>query len=133
MLTAGCAVGGSQATIGPGDSPPIDLPHAGRALVANSLGETLSDLDFAQTPAALRNDLAPTGQSPNDLLVAGDRLLVVNSLSNSLQVCRLNTLETTAEISTGPRSNPWNVEAVGGLAYVTCWASAEVIAIDLGT
>ena len=131
LLLTGCPVGRSAASPAPPDSDQPVLPHVGAAIIANSLGESLSRYDLSTTPASLQINAGLTGQSPNELLIAGDRLLILNSLSNSVQIDDLATLNVRAEYSCGPRTNPWNVAAQGNTLWITCWASQEVIAMDL--
>lgn len=131
LFIAGCAVGNSG--IGPatpsGELPAV--PQGGTVLIANSLSETLSRLDLTTTPARMEPQVALTGQAPNALLLYGSEILVVNSLSNSVQLLDRQTLSQVAEYSLGSRTNPWDAVIVGDTAWVSCWVSQEVVGLDL--
>lgn len=131
MLCTGCAVGTS--TLGP--PGPLDdlpaLPRGGSVVVVNGLGETLSQLDLMASTPVLRNDAALTGQGPNELLLAGDQLVLINSLSNSVTLYDPQSLAVLGEFSTGPRTNPYRGLVRGQTVWITCWVSHELIALDL--
>ncbi|MEO7993192.1 MAG: hypothetical protein ABI743_02240 [bacterium] len=131
LVLSGCPVGASRATPAPPVADAPALPDVASVIIVNSLGESLSRYDPTQSPPALANDLVLTGQSPNDVVLAGDRILVVNSLSNSVGLYDLATLTLQHEWSTGPRTNPWNGLVLGDTAWVSCWASQELVGLDL--
>ncbi len=116
-----------------GDTGPPLSPDAAHLVVANSLGETwwAATLGEQATPI---NTTGLTGQVPNDVDVAGDRLVVVNSGDNTVSVVDPLTGRTLGCIQIGAGSNPWELTVDptdANRAWVTTFVSGEVVELDL--
>ncbi len=132
---AGSATPGPTASPGPSPTPtPTPTPTGGEtwfeAIVANSLGETLSVVGRTR-PREVANDVATTGIAPNDLARRGDELFVVNSLSHSIGVYALPSLTIRRELSTGLGTNPYFMSfRDDSVFYVTLLVSNQVAVMD---
>lgn len=133
-----CSPGTPEPTPTPTETPlpsptpsPAGTPHPWEALVANSLGETLSAVSRSE-PRQIWNDLAETGFSPSEITIQGDRVFVVNSLSHSVGIYRLDDLTLLDEIRIEGSTNPISLELVeGDRAFVSCLLSDELAVVDL--
>ena len=83
------------------------VPDGTRILVANSLGETFSRFIFNNGTYIAQNDIAPTGQAPNQIVVRDGTGYVVNSMSNSILAFDLETLNVLFEASVGTGKSPF--------------------------
>jgi hypothetical protein len=101
ILSSGC---GSSSPTEPGI-----VPDGTKILVANSLGETLSRFTFNNGTYVSQNDIAPTGQAPNQMLARNGVGYVVNSMSNSILAFDLTTLNVLFEASVGAGKSPFNM------------------------
>ncbi|MCF7902321.1 MAG: T9SS type A sorting domain-containing protein [Candidatus Marinimicrobia bacterium] len=98
--------------------------------VLNSLAETVSIWDGESTT----NDVATLGLYPNDMLVKGDSLLVLNSGSHDLQIFDRTNLSQLAVISLPENSNPYEMMLDGaGNVLVSLFQSHHLARIDLNT
>ena len=94
------------------DSEPIlpgEVPDGTKVLVANSLGETISQVNYAAGGKIVQNDIAQTGQAPNQFLVNGNTGYVLNSLSNSVLSFEIDTMAVNFEASVGTGKSPFNM------------------------
>src|SRR5512142_2455946 len=76
-------------------------------LVVNSLGKTLSAIDFTQD--VVLREVADLGNAPNQVVYKDKRVYVVNSLSNNIQVFKDTTLypyPLLGTVSLGAGTNP---------------------------
>jgi DNA-binding beta-propeller fold protein YncE len=97
---------------GCGGSNPVDpgvVPEGTRIIVANSLGETLSQFTYIGGTYSAQNDIAATGQAPNQIIVKGDVCYVLNSLANSVLALDLTTYAVIFEASVGQGKSPYNM------------------------
>jgi len=101
LISSGC---GSANVMEPGV-----VPDGTKVLVANSLGETMSRFTFNNGTYIAQNDIAPTGQAPNQILVRNGTGYVVNSMSNSILAFDLETLDVLFEASVGAGKSPFNM------------------------
>lgn len=87
----------------------------------------------AGCPALARETLWVTGQLPNHLSVANDRMYVVQSGDNNVVALDLLSFEPVARYALPPGSNPWAaaVHPRGAVMAVTEWLSDAVAIIDL--
>ncbi|MEE8578198.1 MAG: hypothetical protein V3T31_13170 [candidate division Zixibacteria bacterium] len=81
------------------------------AYVLNSLGETISRIDL--TDQTVRNDLLAVGSdfgsAPNQIIVHGQKGLVLMSVTNEIQIIDLITESTTGYIDLPVGSNPFRM------------------------
>lgn len=102
-------------TIGCSDEtllPPGEVPEGTRILVANSLGETLSQYIYKDGAYIVQNDIVSTGQAPSQIRVRDNKVYVVNSLSNSILVLDLMTMNVILEASVGTGKSPFNMDFI---------------------
>ena len=104
LLSTGC---GSGTPLDPGI--PVD---GTRILVANSLGETLSQFIYTNDAYLTQNDLMPTGSAPNFILINDDKGYILNSTSNSVLVFDTLTMSVIFEASVGTGKSPYNMAFV---------------------
>ena len=112
--------------------PSRDIPDLEREIfVINGLAETISVIN--PETLEIHNDVLTTGMWPNHLLYYNDRLYLVNSGDNEIEVFNETTFEKVGEIYLGAGSNPWMIiHAEGGSkGYVTNFARGDVAVIDL--
>lgn len=101
-----------------------------RAYVVNGTSETLSIIDLAT--GMVENDAIVLGDSPGALALWDNRLYLVNSASNNIQVIDPETKTTTATIELGADNNPYGLAIAGsGIAYVSNFVSNTVFIVDL--
>jgi len=139
LLIAGCTVGKGSGVFPPAADfnakPSLSADDDGsdhRLLVANGLSETITLIERKSGAWQVTPDILDTGQAPNFMTIRGNTCYLVNSLSNSIQLIDINSLATTGEISTGPGSNPMQIEFIDDTtAIVTCYLSNEAVIIDL--
>ncbi len=75
-------------------------------LVVNGLGETLDVVDLQDSSVALFIDAL--GLFPNDIAVAGNRGIAINSGSNDLYFYDMSTKQRTGTLFLGNGRNPYN-------------------------
>ncbi len=107
----------------------VRVQAADALYVLNSLGETLSYYDGQE----MHNDVAVLGLYPNDLLITGENLLVLNSGTASLQRFTLNDFQLQDTLSLGAQTNPWRMYQSGERLFVSLWASSQVAVVDLAS
>lgn len=103
-------------------------------LVAGSLSEEWGAIALRPEGASMIPERGLVGRAPNDIAVQGERLLVVNSLDNELQIVDLTTGVSIGCVPLGAGANPWDVEldpAAPDRAWVTTWLSGELLEVDL--
>lgn len=100
----------------------------GKIVAFNGLGETISLID--PIDRSIKNDIALTGVSPNHIKQDGDNLYLVNSLSNSIYIYSVSTLELVREVYLGIGINPWMIEYDSNNIYVTSFLKGEVLVIS---
>lgn len=88
---------------------PGEVPDGTKVLVANSLGETISQINYAAGGKIVQNDIAQTGQAPNQFLVNGNTGYVLNSMSNSVLSFEIDTMTVNFEASVGAGKSPFNM------------------------
>ncbi len=88
---------------------PGEVPDGTKVLVANSLGETISQVNYASGGILVQNNIAQTGQAPNQILVNGNTGYVLNSLSNSILSFEIDTMTVNFEASVGTGKSPFNM------------------------
>lgn len=99
-------------SLGCSSSTPTDpgIPAEGtRIMVANSLGETLSQFIYTNSAYLTQNDIMPTGSAPNFILINDDKGYVLNSTSNSVLVFDTLTMSLIFEASVGVGKSPYNM------------------------
>ncbi len=104
--------------------------QSARLWVVNGLAETASRvvLDSAQ----VSNHILTLGIIPNQIVVAGNFLLAVNSGESNIQVFNRHTLVELGTIELGPNRNPWNLAMIdSAVGYVTNFATNTVSKFDL--
>lgn len=123
---APCPIGGAP---GPALSPGGEY-----LLVAHSLGETWEAMDLLADTLETLPGTGFTGQAPNDIEVAGNRMYSVNSLDNSVSVVDLATGRTLGCIAIGASTNPYELEidpADPARGWLTTFLSGELVELDL--
>lgn len=145
VIFCGCTVGRGNGGGGGGGvfppnadisaEPPLGTNDDGRdyrILVANGLGETLTQIARTDGIWNTTQAVMETGQSPNQLVYHNDLCYLVNSLSNSIQIFDPVTFETIREISTGASTNPMYLDFVdSNTVIVTCHLSNDVLLVDI--
>lgn len=121
------------------DDNPARCAAPGRTpalFVVNTLAETLTRFDLSarqvtcQTVTLGRVDAVA---QPNAGVVHGDRLYVVNSGTNSVEVFSLPGLSRVGEVDCGAGANPYGIAIEGGHAFVTALLSGELLRVDLSS
>ncbi|MCF7796163.1 MAG: T9SS type A sorting domain-containing protein [Lentisphaeria bacterium] len=98
--------------------------------ILNSLAETISIWDGETTT----NDASTVGLYPNDMLIKGDSLLVLNSGSHNLQIFNRHNFNLLADIPLPENSNPYEMTLDGtGNVLVSLFQSNQLARIDLTT
>jgi YVTN family beta-propeller protein len=110
-------------------TPPARIPWS--LLVANSTGYTVSAVDPAAGTVTL--DAFKTGKAPNQVAIAGGKIFVVNSLSNSVQVLDTAAFAPLGTIEIGTGANPMNILVSGTKGYVACLLTNDVRVVNLAT
>ena len=115
-----------------GFCPPPSCGQSARLWVANGLAETASRivLDSGQ----VSNHLLTLGIIPNQIVVAGNYLLAVNSGSSNIQTFNRSTLTELGTVELGPNRNPWNLVMTDSVTgYVTNFTTGTVSTFNLIT
>ncbi|MBU1024682.1 hypothetical protein KKB99_01605 [bacterium] len=107
IILSSCTNGGSNPTV-----PPGQAPDGTKVLIANSLGETFSWLTYNNSTPVIQNNVAQTGQAPNQILINGNTGYVLNSLSNSVLAFDNVTLDVIFEASVGAGKSPFNMKFI---------------------
>ena len=122
---------------GCGGSSPMEpgvVPDGTKILVANSLGETLSRFTFNNGTYIAQNDIKPTGQAPNQMMVRNGVGYVVNSMSNSILAFDLETLNVLFEASVGAGKSPFNMAFINDdEILVTNFSGNDCIRMNVNT
>ncbi|MCX6639963.1 MAG: T9SS type A sorting domain-containing protein [bacterium] len=102
------------------------------AWVVNSLAETMAKVNL-NTGQVITNAIT-LGSAPNDIVIQDDKAIIVNSLSNNLQIIDLSTEQTTGTIELTLGLNPYNVALDGSnRVFVSNWLTGNVSVVDLQT
>jgi len=112
----------------PGETPAL--------FVVNTLAETLTRYDIVSHTATCHTaTLGPANANavPNAAVVSGDRLFVVESGTNSVEVFALPGLSRLATVDLGAGSNPYGIALGDGAVFVTNWVAGDLARIDLAT
>ena len=105
-----------------------DVPRT--MYVLNGAAETVSKMNM-ETKAVHQN-VAKTGQIPNDILSHDQKVFVLNSGSSSIQIIDPKTDTVIRTINLTEGANPWAMEFVGSnKAYVTNYAAHTVSVVDI--
>jgi YVTN family beta-propeller protein len=101
----------------------------GGVYIVNGKAETLSVLDV--NTAEMKNDVLNLGKWPADIKVAGDKVYVVNTGDNNVQIIDLTTLQQVGLINIGENTGPERI-AFGddNKAYVSCLYTNSVKVVD---
>ncbi len=100
-----------------------------KVYVLNTLSQNLSVIDLES--GTVNADAVPVGLYANDIEICDDRIFVVNSGINEIQVIGLNTLQTTKRFNTGNGTNPYFLECIDDQTLaVSLLFSDEVAIID---
>ncbi len=94
-------------TSNPGSPTPTPVDGNVTAVIANGLGEDIWAIDGRDY--SVNPHVAWTGQAPNQIVVHDDRFYIVNSLSNSIGVYAIESLQRIQEISVGTGRNPFSM------------------------
>ena len=106
------------------------LPLSGsqQLYVLNSLAETASYWNGTE----IFNDAATLGLYPNDMLVMGDTLLVLNSGSHNLQIFDRFSYALVGNINLPVNSNPYEMAlAEGNQLIISLLQSNQLARVDL--
>ncbi len=139
LLLTGCTVGRGTGAFPPAADlnaqpgiGPDDDGRDYRILVANGLSENITMIDRRDGVWSVSQNIVATGQAPNQMLVRNGLCYVVNSLSNSIQIIDVETLDVVREISTGPGTNPVFMDFTDDhTAIASCYLTNEVLLIDV--
>ncbi len=105
-----------------------DIPRT--IYVLNGTAETISKMNM--DTKAIHQDVAKTGQWPNDILSHNQRIYVLNSGNSSIQVIDPKTDNVSKTINLAEGANPWAMEFVGSnRAYVTNYVAHTVSVVDM--
>jgi len=99
--------------------------------IINSNAETVSV--FHPDTQILYSDVILTGDAPNDIVYFDNRLFIVNSLGNTIQVLNENTFAAITEIYLGKNKNPWTIiiDESEHRGYIPNFVADTVMVIDL--
>jgi hypothetical protein len=88
-------------------------------------------LDVSTWPPTVKASVA-VGSAPNQLLLCGGVVVVLNSTDNTVQGISPTTMKTVAEVDVGAGENP-EYEACDGnhTVYFTDWSGGDVKSIDV--
>ncbi len=100
-----------------------------KVYLVNSLGEvgTLSVISNGE----ISNDVLPLGKFPNDIKVVGNKIVVVNSGNNNLQLINKDSLTNIDAMTMATSCMPMFVDFVGSKGYVTATNYSKVQIRDL--
>ena len=107
----------------------ISLVFAEEVFVVNSNSQTLSRIDLTSFQAT--NTFAQLGLYANDIALYHDKLYVVNSGDDAVQVIDSTTGSQLDNILLESSCNPYNITIHEDFAYVSCWLSGQVARVDL--
>jgi hypothetical protein len=100
------------------------------ALVLNSLSEDITLIGKDHPPTIVQSAVL-VGTAPNEMLVQGSQVFVLNSRSNSLQVFELPDWKIVREHSLGDGCNPyWMDWTQAGQLVVTCNLTDTLLLVD---
>jgi len=126
IITVGCTGGGGS------PAAPNVVPDGTKILIANSLGETLSSFSFQEGTYVAQNDLAPTGQAPNQIVIKGSVCYILNSLSNSILALDSTTFNLIYESSVGLGKNPYNMAFINNdEVIITNWLGNDCVRMNV--
>jgi DNA-binding beta-propeller fold protein YncE len=96
------------------------------------ISESITSVATASGQAGVTTGFAKVGLYPNRLLLAGGRLLVVNSGDNNLAGVDAGTGASLGTLAAfPPNTNPYDVAVDGDTAYVTGFKSNTLFEVDL--
>jgi YVTN family beta-propeller protein len=97
--------------------------------VVNANSQTLGKVDLTSFTA--NNNFSQIGMYGNDIKIYDDKIYVVNSGDNEIQVINVNTGENIAIIELEDSANPWSIIFYEDFAYVTGMMTNKLYKIDL--
>jgi YVTN family beta-propeller protein len=107
----------------------VSVLYSQEIFVVNSNSQTLSKVNI--TDFSVNNSFAQIGLYGNQVLYDNDRLYVVNSGDNRVQIINADTGATQGYINTGNSSSPYNIALHDGFAYITGWGTHRLYKVDL--
>ncbi len=101
-------------------------------LVVNGLGETLDRADLDS--GTVTQNVATLGLFPNDVLVRGDRVCVINSGSDEIQLLDRTSFSSQGAVFLGGGRNPWSGAFLSDdTLYITNFVTSSLSKINLAT
>ncbi len=105
-----------------------DVPRT--LYTVNGSAETLSKMDL-ETETITQN-VADTGQMPNQIIAHNEKLYVLNSGSSSLQIIDPRTDHIQRTIALQPGANPYKMAFAGAdKLYISNWVAHTISVVDL--
>ncbi|MDZ7724343.1 MAG: FlgD immunoglobulin-like domain containing protein [candidate division KSB1 bacterium] len=107
-----------------------DVPRSIYAI--NASAETISKLNIESGHIA--QNIAKTGQIPNDIVYWNEKIYIVNSTTSSIQILDPRTDRITGSIALQEGGNPWSIAFTGTQrAYVSNYVANSVSVVDIET
>ncbi len=99
--------------------------------VLDTTNDQIDVLDVTTWPATVKGSVA-VGTAPNQLLLCGGLVVVLNSTDSTVQGVDPTSLRTVAEVNLGAGENPEYATCDGAhTLYVTDWQAGDVKSIDV--
>ncbi len=101
-------------------------------VIINGLGETMDEVNLVSGSANL--DVATLGLYPNDVLVNGDKIYVINSGSDEVQIFDRNAFTPLGTVFLGGGRNPWSGAFLSAdTLYVTNFVTSTISKVDIAS
>lgn len=100
------------------------------AYIINGSAGTISVFDMEKLE--VKNDILTVGKYPADIKILADKIYVVNTGDNNVQIIGLETLTNVGVIDTGNGTLPEKIDFIGdSKAYIPCNGDKSVKVVDL--
>ncbi|HFB68524.1 MAG TPA: hypothetical protein ENJ66_06145, partial [Calditrichae bacterium] len=100
--------------------------------VLNTLGQTVSRVELAT--GAVQKNAVTAGLYTNQVRIRKDKMFIVNSGYNAIQVVDVNTLTTVDSINVGTGTNPYYMDFVNdSIAVVSLLFTNQIAVVNLNT
>ena len=100
--------------------------------VLNTLGQTVSKVELAT--GAVQKNAVTAGLYTNQVRIRKDKMFIVNSGYNAIQVVDVNTLTTVDSINVGTGTNPYYMDFVNdSIAVVSLLFTNQIAVVNVNT
>ncbi len=100
--------------------------------VLNTLGQTVSRVDLAT--GAVQKDAITAGLYTNQVVIRKDKMYIVNSGDNAIQIVDIQNLATVDSINVGPGTNPYYMDLVNdSIAVVSLLFTNQIAVVNVAS